>query len=536
MNQTYSRRRFLQNSALFSAGLVASSSLSKPGRAASDEAVTAITIGSGYGGAVTALRLAEAGVNTLVLERGDRWQITPSQDTFCTMLEPDPRSTWRNRVDFFGRNLGGAATGVLEYSSERGITVLTGAGVGGSSIVNNAIMYQPPQELFERVFPRSISYDSMRDYYTLALSMLGASPIPNDIVNTPYYEKYRLFRDQANRAGYPTRFLPLSIDWRIVRQEIRGTRRPSTILGESWYGINSGARNSVDRNYLRRAEQTGNVNILPLHLVTDIEEVSDNRYRVYCNQLDRSGRTIRRKTFTCQYLFLGAGSMGTCRLLVKAKAKGSLPRLSDQVGQGFAGNGDQVATRQNLYASDGNLASGNAGPGGSLLESHENPRYALSLMSLDISLTPDGEQQVLGIGLPSRRGRFVYNAATDSVGLVMERYTPQNRDLLLATRKVLETLDRENSRARRVPSPDGRGANRAPGLASNSANLRPSVTAHPLDGMSRACDDYGRVLGYRGLYVVDGARIPGATGAANPALTITALAERSMVELLKEIA
>src|SRR5262245_638660 len=88
-----SRRKFLQSSVAGSVGL----SLPNPDwrdwtRTA--EFVPAIVIGSGFGGAVAALRLARAGVQTLVLERGRRWPITPRGDTFATFEQPDGRAAW----------------------------------------------------------------------------------------------------------------------------------------------------------------------------------------------------------------------------------------------------------------------------------------------------------------------------------------------------------------------------------------------------------------------------------------------------------
>jgi cholesterol oxidase len=71
--------------------------------------------------------------------------------------------------------------------------------------------------------------------------------------------------------------------------------------------------------------------------------------------------------------------------------------------------------------------------------------------------------------------------------------------------------------------------------AVDSIKVSVGATAHPCGGavMDRACDTYGRVKGYKGLYVVDGALVPRGTAAANPALTIGALAERCMDNIIK---
>jgi cholesterol oxidase len=142
---------------------------------------------------------------------------------------------------------------------------------------------------------------------------------------TSYYLGTRVFLKQAEIAGLPSRLLDIAVNWDIVRQEINGTRVPSAIIGEHWYGINSGAKNSLDKNYLLQAEQTGKVNILPLHLVTAISEIPEFGYRVSVVQINDTGEIVATKTFTCRYLFLGAGSMGTSSLLVKAKATAHCP-------------------------------------------------------------------------------------------------------------------------------------------------------------------------------------------------------------------
>jgi cholesterol oxidase len=141
------------------------------------ESVPALVIGSGFGGAVAALRLAHAGIHTVVLERGRRWPITPAGDTFATFEKPDGRAAWLSpfsaiapieqqfgltpvQLDVFA--------GVLEGIVGRNILVGAGAGVGGGSLVYNAITIQPRRELLERVLPREIEYDEMDSIYLRA--------------------------------------------------------------------------------------------------------------------------------------------------------------------------------------------------------------------------------------------------------------------------------------------------------------------------------------------------------------------------------
>jgi cholesterol oxidase len=490
----------------------------EPGK---DEFVPAIVIGSGFGGAVAALRLGQAGINTVLLERGRRWLITPEQNTFATYRQPDGRAAWLSSTTYDGVPVD-VYTGILERKDENGISVLCGAGVGGGSLVYNCVHYQPSRELFYRVFPPEIDYDELDSvYYPRARSVQKVSVIPQDILASNYYLLMRRFLEQANVAGIPNRLLDLAIDWDIVREEINGTKVPSAIAAEVWYGHNSGAKNSLDRNYLVEAEQTGKVSILPLHLVTTISEVAGHGYRVSCNEINESGEVVTTKSFTCRYLFLAAGSMGTSALLVKAKATGTLPRLNDYIGLEWGNNGDTFCVRSGV---PGPTNSQQGGPASALIQHFDNPIGPISLMCFPVWNAPEGTIASLGMGIPSVKGKFSYDATTGLVKLNWPENGSQSGDpkVLEAAKFTYKLLNRKNATSK--------GKNRT------TIDLSGSTTAHPLGGavMGKACDFYGRVKGYKRLYVVDGALIPGSAACTNPAFTIAALAERNLERILAE--
>ena len=171
--------------------------------------------------------------------------------------------------------------GVLEVIEGNGIFIGAGAGVGGGSLVFNAIMVTPRRELFERVMPRSIDFDEMAQvYYPRVKQITGSTPLPDDLLATEYYRSSRVSLDQAERAGFPIRIYDLAVDWDIVRQEIAALRVPSAIAGQSFYGLNSGAKRSLDHNYLPLAEATGYVEILSQHSVVAIERGHGGRYAI----------------------------------------------------------------------------------------------------------------------------------------------------------------------------------------------------------------------------------------------------------------
>jgi cholesterol oxidase len=111
----------------------------------------AIVIGSGFGGAVASLRLGEAGIETVVLERGRRWPITAAGDTFCTKEKPDGRAAWLSSTTILPDPTPNSPievfTGVLDRKVGNGIVAYRGAGVGGGSLIYHGITYQPTKEL-----------------------------------------------------------------------------------------------------------------------------------------------------------------------------------------------------------------------------------------------------------------------------------------------------------------------------------------------------------------------------------------------------
>lgn len=482
------------------------------------EEVKALVIGSGFGGAVAALRLAQAGVPVTIIERGKRWPVTNEQNTFSTLFKPDGRSAWLSKnpvlpgtefssIDIF--------PGVLDRYNENGIGVLAGAGVGGGSLVYGGVTFQPSKELFYRTFPSELDYTELdKVFFPRVRSMLKVSPIPKDILESQNYKSVKVFLKEAKKAGLPTKLLDVAVDWKIARQELAGRKVPSVIVGEGIYGVNSGAKNSLDRNYLAMAEATGRVTIRTLHIVTDIAQEKDNRFTVFCDIIDLMGQVVSKKTFICESLFLAAGSMGTSKLLVKAKAKGSLPNLNDDIGKHWGNNGDNLFLRAGL-GKTGKIQGGYAAA--STFDSN-NP---VSPVTIEQAQYPVGFEcgclNHLGMSIPSARGVFNYKSETDSVSLTWP--SGANDDTTLATKQTVDIINNANGGFLIEP----------PGIDSR-------FTFHPLGGavLGKACDLFGRVKGYNKLYVVDGALIPAATGCSNPSLTIAAIAERCLDNIIKE--
>ena len=524
-----SRREFLRRGTLAAAGAGVLASGARVSARHSDF-VPAVVIGSGFGGAVAALRLGQAGIDTVVIERGRRWPIRDDGDTFATFERPDGRAYWlRDRTGEAALGLPQLVkpidryVGVLQVVEGDGIYIGAGAGVGGGSLVFNGIIVKPRRELFERLFPREIDFGEMEDvYYPRVKGIIGSAPIPDDILATDYYLSSRVSLDQATKAGFPTRPVDLAIDWDVVRDEIAGRRVPSAIAGQSSYGLNSGATRSLDRNYLRRAEATGHVEILPLHNVAAIERGDGGRYVVTVFSIGDDGEAVSPpRRLNCKHLFLAAGSIGTTSLLVRARATGALPALNDHVGRHWAANGDIPVIRALLPPTN----AGTGGPGGHfIMEDLDNPFGPTSLVEIVLPPHVNAALSALGapphfanyasLGLPPAIGSLAYESGSDTVGLTWPASDPRLGNFLAAAQRTLAVLEKATG--------------------SLTVSFNPAVSAHPLGGavLGKACDFDGRVERHPGLYVVDGALIEGTTGLANPSFTIAALAERCMDRII----
>jgi cholesterol oxidase len=446
--------------------------------------------------------------------------------------------------------------------------LLNGTGVGGGSLHYNAILVEPHRRVFQQIFPRQIDFDQMQSvYYPRVRSVIGSSEMPDDILNSPYYKSTSVNLVQAQRAGFHTRLVHIGVDWNVVREEMkfvetkgREGKIPSIIAGQSLYGVNSGAKQSLDHNYLAMAESTKrrHVEILPLHKVLSIEELASSgkgpkspRYRVSVQKINEQGEDLGPlHQFDCRYLFLGAGSIGTTKLLLRAKAEDTLHWLSDQVGQNWAGNGDMVIIRAGLP--DNNAATG--GPCGHfIMEDYEEED--VDLRDPD-RLPPNGMielvtpshfakqiRDVFGLGNPSVYinqgyhppiGSLTYDPVADEVTVNLPLGEPD------VPRPMISTYPNADPRLR--PFIDSSLMMLAKLNESNqddpfhpfTLRYAPDATAHPLGGatIGAVCNQFGRVRGYQGLYVVDGALIPGSAGCVNPSLTIAALAERNVEHII----
>ncbi|GAA4952707.1 GMC family oxidoreductase N-terminal domain-containing protein [Actinoplanes utahensis] len=487
---------------------------------------SAIVIGSGFGGAVAAYRLAQAGMSVTVLERGRRWDVDGSGSTFCTISDPDWRCAWFADRPPLGLDVSKTITrgaGLIQKHAGDGIQVMCGAGVGGGSLVIGMFMPQPRRADWETVY--RLPYTDFEDvYWPRARRNLGAATIPEDIQNHAAYVGARAWPAYIAEFGRTPVPVPFGVNWDVIRDELAGRAPACHTIGEGPFGSNSGAKNSVDRNYLAWAVAAG-ARVLPLHEVTELREVSgSSTFEVACRQIDDRGSVLSTPVLSADYVFLAAGSLGSTSLLLTSRARGRLPRLAGaEVGKGWGNNGDFLIARLNLRRAVGHAQGG---PGNVRFHDDSNP-YAKAAMAWEAAPIPSwlpATTAHLITSLAAERGEIRYDPATGT-GKVHWPYAEMEtssdkagRDL--ASRLWWSTEGAKGSLLTGLPTYD-----RNTGMGLGSRN-----TYHPLGGlvMGRATDFGGKVAGYENLFCVDGALLPGSAALANPALTITANAERCM--------
>lgn len=529
-----SRRTFVRLSAYGAAAAAVGAPGCGPG-AAAPEQVENLIIGSGFGGSITAYRLAEAGHSSVLLERGKRWTINnPGDNVFCNMGlgEADNRSAWladhqplpgipntgRPFVHF---------TGVLEKILGDGINIVCAAGVGGGSLVYSGMTVQPPQDLFDEVFAGTgVTWAEMNaTYYPRARERMNTpTQMPDDIFNHPRWIATHTFIEQADTAGYTTGGtgrklsdrLYCAFDWEGARREMRGEIPEQLMIGSYIFGLNSGAKGSLDRPgfYLNVAEMSGHCEVRPLHWAQRIIQRADG-WLVEVDLIDTAGVVMEQRQILARRLFVCAGTANTTGLLLRAKAESTIEGLPDAIGEYFGNNGQHIMARKGVGVDTLSLQSG---PACAMIFDYDN-RIGMENGPAPLPYTTD--QQIListGQGIPDTLGSITWDAAT---GKIVPHWSPDlDATAHAAATNIIDTLNSANA-----------GTN-----ATSELLLNESITFHPLGGcvMGQATDSFGRVMGQTNLYVIDGALIPGSTPCSNPYWTIAANSERCIERILAE--
>jgi cholesterol oxidase len=517
-----------------------------------ESAYDVVVVGSGFGGGITACRLAERGWRVCVLERGRRF----GAGDFPDRPEQAPRMFWHARLN---------PGGMFDLRIMRDVAVMTGAGVGGGSLVYANVQLRAPDDVFDDpAWPAAIDATSLRPYYDRTEEALDPRTTPAD----PLLPKVRAFDAMAAHAGLTAERLPIAVHFGADRRHpFSGAfQQGCDNLGRCDVGCPRMARNTVDITYVARAEQHG-ADVFPLHEVTRVDPPAGDggTWRVGFRDLQYAIDGVVR----APVLVLAAGSLGSTRLLLRNRKH--LPRLSPALGSRFSGNGDALSLAIDPGQDDVAGARADFGP---TMTSRIDLSATERLMVADGGLPSSfgGLLQVVrGISAITGLGRVVLRAKSLAarVGFSDRPVTHRNMTLSKRLQPISDTLvflnigrDAADGQMRLTPifgcfdirwskaaSADlfdrmrvmaGRLAE-ASGATSffalDAGPLGKFITVHPLGGCPMSddprtgvVDDNGKVHGYEGLYVLDGSIVPTSLG-VNPSKTIAALAERGAEHL-----
>jgi cholesterol oxidase len=517
-----------------------------------------VVVGSGFGGSVSALRLAEKGYSVNVLECGRRFRD-----------EDFPKSTWDLRRYFWAPRIG--LKGIFRLTQFRDVAVVSGCGVGGGSLGYANTLYVPGPEFF-----RDPQWADLEDWeralaphYAEAQRMLGVTEVDRDDPAD------QLLRELGEHLGVGETYRKTPVG---VYQENPGETVPDPFFGgegpdrtgclqcgRCMVGCPHGAKNTLVKNYLWLAERRG-ARIEAERTVTEVRPLGaadgSEGYRVTSESsglLPGRGR----RTITARGVVFAAGPLGTNKLMQRCRLGGALPHISPRLGELVRTNSEmilavtvpedypddltrRVAITSSIYPDPHThietVTYGHAGDSMSTLYTllvGDGTKVTRPLKLLgQIVRHPGRFAKVMWPKGWSRRTIIVLVMQTLDNAIALRPKLKRNGDVRLRTEQ-----DPERPNPTFIPVANEAAAwlaERTGGIAQSSlseALFNVPNTAHILGGATighsaedGVVDSRQRVFGYENLLVCDGSAVPANVG-VNPSLTITALAEHAMAQL-----
>ncbi|XXT25001.1 GMC family oxidoreductase [Sorangium sp. So ce429] len=528
----------------------------------------AIVIGTGFGGAVSACRLAQAGFAVTVLERGRRY------DQKVPEFPQGPPDQW----------LWKKTGGMYDVRPIDQMRVVQSAAYGGGSLIYANVHLRAPAEVFARGWPEGYSREALDPYYDLVAYMLDIQPITRSPGGLP--PKTRQMFEALSRLGrggqvfYPPLALNFSDDPTLRPNKFGVLQGGCARCGECTLGCVHRARNTLDMNYLALAERAGAVmrTQCEVELIEPLSGAEGRRYRVTYRDRGRGGQTLSEEA---EHVFVCGGSLNSTELLLRCREAGVMRELSERLGAGYSGNGDLLALGFDVAApfepeNGPPITAGvvYARPGGRdagwfLIEEGGFPRQLWPILrlarphthwrsrlfaALYRPRTATAEPPTAGVldEIVERASKQEPPPATPeemrhtAVFLVMGRDLANGRIELVKGRKLSVRWDVASnlllySVAERLAQDivTQLGGKYAVSPFWRFAHL--PITVHSLGGCRMGdsagegvTSGLGEVFNYPNLFVLDGSILPAATG-VNPAHTIAAVAERNIEQIIRRI-
>ena len=285
-----------------------------------------VVVGSGFGGSINALRLAQAGRSVAVLERGRRY--APGQF---------PRDVTRTDELLWHYPSRPESQGLYDVRFLSGIGTVTASGVGGGSLIYANIHIRPDPVVFEDPrWPRGYDRAALEPYYDKVARELNIAPVPDSL----RLRKRDAFKSAAQRMNREVFDPNEAVAW---TQSPGPGRHACQLCAECEFGCQFGAKNTLDFTYLAQAEALG-ATVWPRIQASHVEPVSGGGYRVHYQDL-ASGEW---GAVEGSRVVLSAGTLGTGELLLRSRDRAlTLPRLSARLGYGYSGNGDFLGSLHN---------------------------------------------------------------------------------------------------------------------------------------------------------------------------------------------
>jgi len=512
-----------------------------------------VIIGSGFGGSVSALRLAEKGYKVTVIEKGKWFKAKDFPKTNMNLK----RWLWLPSLRFFG---------FFKLTFLRHVGILSGVGVGGGSLVYANTLPMPKATFFN-----SGSWGKLKDwnnvlapYYLIAGKMLG-------ITKNPFLSDSDLaLQELANNIDRSNHFTPTNVAiyfgkaGETVSDPYFNGKGPDragcTFCGACMTGCRHNAKNTLDKNYLHLAQQHG-CKIIAENEVTNIIPLGNKGSDGYELQF-KSSTLFRKKTefITCKGIVLAGGVLGTVKLLHQLK-KTTLPDISPLIGQDIRTNNESLIGIPSLNKT-GDYSEGIAI--GSILntdkESHLEPvRYGKGSIFWRFLMLPMTTGNNFASRFFSLIAAFVkspwrhikiltmLNFSTKSPVLLFMQHLDSTLQFKLGHFGLKSSVQTgqaptaNNATAKSLAKEYARIINGEPYVTPTESLLGIPTTAHILGGavMGKSIhegviDDKNRVFGYENMLVCDGSMISANPG-VNPALTITVISEYAMDQIPKKI-